>query len=53
MSLDNIKKETEQLKTVDVKTLSPEQLIQLVDKVADLLESSEKQLLEIKTENNE
>ena len=53
MNLESIKQETEQLKTVDVNTLSPEQLIQLVDHVSKLLETSEKQLTEIKIETNE
>jgi hypothetical protein len=53
MSLENIKQETEQLQKVDVNTLSAEQLITLVDKLATLIETSEKQLSELKIEDNE
>jgi hypothetical protein len=53
MSLESIKIETEQLKTVDVNTLSPDQLTKLVDKIANIIEASEKQLTEIKIEINE
>jgi hypothetical protein len=53
MSLEQIKKQTEELKTLDVFKLSPEQMEALVENLASLLEKGEKQLSEIKIETNE
>lgn len=53
MSLEQIKTQTEEFKTLDVFKLSPEQLSILVEKIATLVETSEKQLSELKIEDNE
>ena len=53
MNIDQLKQETDKLKQVDTTQLSPEQLVELIDKLASLLDVGEQQISEIKIETDE
>jgi hypothetical protein len=53
MKLEQIQQETENLKTLDVTSLTPEQLQQLVEKISSLVDNSETALSQINIEDNE
>jgi len=53
MNLEQLKQETDNLKQINTAQLSPEQLLELIDKLSSLIETGEKQLSEIKIETNE
>jgi hypothetical protein len=44
MNIDQLKQETDKLKQVDTTQLSPEQLVELIDKLASLLDVGEQQI---------
>ena len=48
MSLEKLQQETEDLKQLDTKQLTPEQLFQLVEKISSMLEKSETFLSDLK-----
>jgi hypothetical protein len=48
MDLEKLKQETEDLKQLDTKQLTPEQLFQLVEKISSMLEKSETFLSDLK-----
>ena len=59
MDLEKLKQEAESLQQVDITSLSPEQLQQLVEKLSNIIDQSEQSLLQStlleinKTENDE
>jgi hypothetical protein len=53
MKLEQIQKETENLKSIDVTNLKPEQLEQLIEKISSLVDNSEIALSQINIEDNE
>jgi hypothetical protein len=53
MKLEQIQQETENLKTLDVTSLTSEQLQQLVEKISSLVDNSETALSQINIEDNE
>ena len=53
MKLEQIQQETNNLKTLDVTSLTPEQLQQLVEKISSLVDNSETALSQINIEDNE
>jgi adenosylmethionine-8-amino-7-oxononanoate aminotransferase len=53
MNLEEIKQQAQNLKQVDPSTLSPEQLTELVNKLASMVDTTEQQLSNIKIETNE
>ena len=53
MNIDQLKQETDKLKQIDTAQLSPEQLMELIDKLATLIDTGEQHISEIKIEDNE
>ena len=53
MKLEQIQQETENLKSLDVTSLTPEQLQQLVEKLSSIIDDSENTLSQINIEDNE
>jgi translation initiation factor 2B subunit (eIF-2B alpha/beta/delta family) len=53
MNLEEIKQQAQNLKQVDPSTLSLEQLYELVNKLASMVDTTEQQLSNIKIETNE
>ena len=51
MNLDQLENEAENLKSLDLSQLSPQQLTQLVEKLSAMLEKSETLLTSIKIED--
>ena len=53
MKLEQIQQETNNLKSLDVTSLTPEQLQQLVEKLSSIIDDSENTLSQINIEDNE
>jgi hypothetical protein len=53
MSLEKLEQEAEALKTIDITSLQPEQLSQLVEKLTAMLDQSELLLSTLKIEDDE
>ena len=53
MNLEQLKQETDNLKQINTAQLSQEQLLELIDKLALIIDTGEKQLSEIKIETDE
>jgi len=53
MNLEQLVEETNNLQQLNIASLTPEQLEQLLTKISSIIETGEKQLSEIKIETNE
>jgi hypothetical protein len=53
MSLEKLQQEAEELKSLDITSISPDQLGQLVEKLSTMLDKSETLLSTLKIEENE
>ena len=53
MDLEQIKKEAEQIKELDLKVLPPEKVDELIEKLLGMLDTTEQHLSQIKIDDHE
>jgi hypothetical protein len=53
MNLEELRVKTENLKTVDPTTLTPTQVMELIEQIASMVDTAEQQLSNVKIEINE